>query len=250
LPTPAVPGAPRAVLTAPRAVLAAPRAVLLDLDGTLLDTAPDLGAAMNAALADSGFAAIAEQSARDFIGRGIANLVRRSLELSLGSAAEPGVFDAVLARFEVHYARLNGSASRHYPGALEGLAAMRAAGLPLACVTNKAARFTRPLLEATGLAGFFAAVITPEEAGARKPDPAPYRVACRALGVAPAEAVAIGDSLNDSQSARAAGCRFLLVPYGYREGRALHEVPADGIVATLIDAAAWCSEPTSSKTFP
>jgi phosphoglycolate phosphatase len=224
------------------------RAALIDLDGTLLDTAPDLAAAMNAALEESGLAPIEAQRARDFIGKGIANLVRRSLELSRGSPVPEALFGSVHACFETHYTRLNGSASSAYPGVREGLASLREAGLKLACVTNKAARFTHALLESSGLAGLLDAVVTPESAGTRKPDPGPFLFACRQLGVAPAQAVAVGDSLNDSQGARAAGCRFLLVPYGYREGRDVREIPADGIVATLLDAARWCREAGASAS--
>ena len=119
----------------------------------------------------------------------------------------------------------------------EGLAALRARGVRLACVTNKAARFTRPLLAATGLDGYFDAVVTSDEVGRRKPDPEPFLHACRALGAAPADTVVIGDSANDAQGARAAGCRIYLVPYGYREGRALRDIDCDGIVDSLLHAA-------------
>ena len=113
---------------------------------------------------------------------------------------------------------------------------MRTRGLRLACVTNKAARFTTPLLAATGLARFFDTVVTSDRAGARKPDPAVFLHACRELGVQARQACAIGDSANDADGARAAGCRFLLVPYGYREGRELRDIPCDGVVDTLLDA--------------
>ena len=142
-----------------------------------------------------------------------------------------------LELFSRHYARLNGSASSIYPGVREGLAAMRAGGLRLACVTNKAARFTHPLLEAKDLARCFDTVVTSDEAGRRKPDPAIFLRACDLLGVPPAQAVVVGDSDNDGRGARAAGCRFLLLPYGYREGRGVHEIECDGIVDSLVRAA-------------
>ena len=213
------------------------RAALIDLDGTLLDTAPDLAQAANRTLAGLGLRALPETQVRDFIGKGIAVLVRRCLEAALGGAPEEALLETALARFAVHYASVNGSASTPYPGALEGLAALRSGGLRLACVTNKAERFTVPLLAAQGLASYFDAVVTSDQAGRRKPDPEPFLLACRRLDVQPGEAVAIGDSANDAQGARAAGCRVLLVPYGYREGQDVRSIDCDGIVASLFQAA-------------
>lgn len=213
------------------------RAVLIDLDGTLLDTAPDLAAAANATLAEIGRGPLPVEVVRDFVGKGIAQLVRRALEASAGPAPDDALFDAACARFSLHYERLNGTAAQAFDGVVEGLAEMKAAGFRLACVTNKLTRFTEPLLAASGLRAYFDAVVTSDSAGARKPDPAIFLDACRRLGVRPTEACVIGDSANDAEGARAAGCRFLIVPYGYREGRALREISSDGIVATLRDAA-------------
>ena len=220
------------------------RAALIDLDGTLLDTAPDLAAAANATLAELGRAPLPAEAVRDFVGKGIAHLVRRTLETSAGTPPDDATFDAACARFAAHYERLNGSAAQPFDGVREGLTAMRAMGLRLACVTNKLARFTEPLLAASGLRGFFDAVVTSDRAGARKPDPAIFLDACRRLGVVAGEACVIGDSSNDAEAARAAGCRFLLVPYGYREGRGLHEIESDGIVPTLREAAKLLTLPT------
>lgn len=213
------------------------RAALVDLDGTLLDTAPDIAAAANATLAELGLAPLAAGEVRDFIGKGIAALVRRCLEAARGAPPDETLYEDALARFALHYERLNGSSSAPYPGAEEGLAAMKAIGLRLACVTNKASRYTDPLLASSGLAGYFDEVVTSDRAGRRKPDPGPFLFACRALGVSPGEAAVIGDSANDAQGGRAAGCRVLLVPYGYREGQDVRGIECDGIVASLLDAA-------------
>lgn len=213
------------------------RAALIDLDGTLLDTAPDLAAAANATLAELGRAPLAAATVRDFVGKGIAHLVRRALESGDAGPADEALFEAACARFAEHYARLNGAAAQPFDGVVDGLAEMKTMGLRLACVTNKVARFTDPLLETSGMRAYFDAVVTSDQAGARKPDPAIFLEACRRIGVLPGEACVIGDSANDAEGARAAGCRFLLVPYGYREGRELHEIESDGIVSTLRDAA-------------
>jgi phosphoglycolate phosphatase len=212
------------------------KAVLLDLDGTLLDTAPDLAAAVNAMLAEQGLDSLPEQAVRDFIGQGIARLVERSL-VAAGLPLPCAQLDSALRSFGAHYARLNGKASRTFPGVVEALGRMRAANLKLACVTNKAAAYTAPLLEKTGLAPLLDAVVTSDLVGERKPHPAPFLHACKLLKVTPAEAVVIGDSANDAEGARAAGCRVLLVTYGYSEGRDVRELDADGVVDSLGEAA-------------
>lgn len=212
------------------------KAALLDLDGTLLDTLPDLAAAANAMLAGQGLAPLPESVIRDFIGRGIPRLVERCLEAAAPSAPAARR-DAALQSFLGHYERLNGSASRPFPGTAEALGNLRAYGLRLACVTNKAAAYAVPLLERTALAPLLDALVTSDQAGSRKPHPGPFLHACRALGVTPAEAAVIGDSANDAEGARAAGCRVLLVSYGYSEGRDVRTLDCDGVVATLAEAA-------------
>lgn len=213
------------------------RAVLLDLDGTLLDTAPDLAAAANAMLQELELPRLDDGVVRDFVGQGIGVLVARCLQ-AVGQPQAAETHERALGVFSRHYELTNSRSSREYPGVREGLAAMRAGGYALACVTNKAARFTTPLLDATELSAYFDCVITADAVGKRKPHPEPFLAACRALKVEPGEAVVVGDSANDAQAAKAAGCRFLLVPYGYREGRSVGDIPCDGIVADMLEAAA------------
>ena len=212
------------------------RAVLLDLDGTLLDTAPDIAAAANAMLAEQGLAPLPADTVRDFIGSGIARLVERCLQAS-GLALAPARLEPALASFGRHYARLNGTASEPFPGVREALGRLRAAKLRLACVTNKASAFTLPLLQRSALAPLLDAVVTPDQAGRRKPDPAPFLHACRILEASPGESVVIGDSANDAEGARAAGCGVLLVSYGYSEGRDVRSLDCDGVFDTFGEAA-------------
>ena len=219
-----------------RARRAPVRGVLVDLDGTLLDTAGDLAAAADAMLVELGRNPLGESRVREFVGKGIAHLVHRCLE---ATGPVPADESRALAVFSAHYDRTNGAHARMYPGVRDGLAEFRAMRLAAACVTNKASRFTVPLLAATGLSGFFDAVITADLVGSRKPDPAIMLHACGTIGVQPEEAVVIGDSDNDGEAARAAGCTFLLVPYGYREGLEVHALASDGIVDSILHAADW-----------
>ncbi|MDR2240247.1 MAG: phosphoglycolate phosphatase [Zoogloeaceae bacterium] len=207
------------------------KAILIDLDGTLLDTVPDLADAANAMLAELGRAVLPVDAIRDFVGKGIPNLVGRCLGHA-GEADDPETRHA-LTVFKRHYAAVNGRRARVYPGVPEDLRAMRRAGLKTACITNKAAAFTEPLLAAAGLAGLLDLTVSGDTLPEKKPHPLPFLHACRHFGIAPAEALVIGDSRNDVAGARAAGCPVFCVPYGYSEGEDVRALGADAIVSTL-----------------
>lgn len=217
--------------------LGAVRAVLLDLDGTLLDTAPEIAAAAADMLSELGLDPVDPLRVREFIGKGIPHLVRRTLEASLGRAPDERRVGSAMEGFFFHYAKRNGCMSKPYPGVLEGITELRAKGFALACVTNKTAQFTIPLLEATGLAGFFPVVVSGDTMPKKKPAPDPLLEACRRLGIPALEALMIGDSRNDALAARAAGCPVLLVPYGYTEGEDVQGIDCDGIVPSLLHVA-------------
>lgn len=211
------------------------RAVLFDLDGTILDTAADLAAAANAMLAEIGRGTLGQAQIRDYIGKGVQNLVTRSLEATGGATEDEAA--RALAVFERHYLARIADQTRPYPGVVEGFDALARAGIALGCVTNKAARFTEPLLERTGLARWFGVVVSGDTVARKKPHAEPMLHAAAKLGVAPAEALVVGDSLNDVRSARAAGCPVVVVPYGYREGLAIEALGADAVVASVEEAA-------------
>ena len=217
--------------------LGAVRAVLLDLDGTLLDTAPEIAAAAADMLSELGLDPVDPLRVREFIGKGIPHLVRRTLEASLGRAPDERRVGSAMEGFFFHYAKRNGCMAKPYPGVLEGITELRAKGFALACVTNKTAQFTIPLLEATGLAGFFPVVVSGDTMPKKKPAPDPLLEACRRLGVPAPEALMVGDSRNDALAARAAGCPVLLVPYGYTEGEDVQGIDCDGIVPSLLHVA-------------
>ena len=211
------------------------RAALFDLDGTLVDTAPDLASAANLMLAELGRAPLDEEGIRDYIGKGVVNLVNRCFEATGGGS--DGQRQRAQEIFERHYIAGIANRSRPYPGVVSGLEALERAGIAMGCVTNKAGRFTEPLLEQTGLRRFFGVVVSGDTVERKKPHPDPMLYAARKLGAAPAQTLVIGDSLNDVQSARAAGCPVVVVAYGYREGLAPEDLGADAIVASVEEAA-------------
>jgi phosphoglycolate phosphatase len=213
------------------------RAVLLDLDGTLLHTAPDLAAAANRMLEELGRAPRAEDELATFIGKGLPVLVHRALSGTLDGVAEPRLFERAMPIFERCYAEESGGRAAPFPGVVEGLERLRGLGLLLGCVTNKAGRFTDELLGRTDLARFFGCVVSGDTVARKKPDPAPVLHACERLGTEPRATLVIGDSQNDVQAARAAGCAIWCVPYGYNEGRPVSELGCDAVVDSLLDAA-------------
>lgn len=206
-------------------------AVLFDLDGTLVDTLPDLAEAANRTLAEMGLPQRTLEEIATFVGQGINELVRRALG---AQAADREVLERAQTTFRRHYAAVNGAQSRLYPGAWETLAALRDEGRKLAVVTNKAAQFTLPLLEKLGIAPFFATVVSGDTLPVKKPDPAMLTHALAQFGgVAPTAAVMVGDSRNDALAARALGMPVFLVTYGYSEGQPISEVPCTAYLDQL-----------------
>lgn len=210
------------------------RSITFDLDGTLLDTVADLTEACRLMLDEMAQPARSEAEIRRFVGRGMVVLVERCLTWE--EAPDQAMLAQGIAAFQRHYAAVNGHQAQFFPGVREGLAAWHATGLPLAVVTNKPAAFTEPLLERTGIAHYFSAVVSGDTTPQRKPHPAPLLHACAALGCEPAANLHIGDSKHDIETARNAGCAVYCVPYGYNEGEPLRAADCDALVADLLVA--------------
>ncbi|MET3134861.1 phosphoglycolate phosphatase [Oxalobacteraceae bacterium GrIS 1.11] len=219
------------------AVLRGVRAAIIDLDGTMLDTVPDFQVALNGMCADFDLPPITQERIKLMIGKGSEHLIRAVLAREHDAAGVEARLAAALDSYQRHYLAINGNFSTLYPDVLAGLDALKAAGLRLACVTNKPISLAAPLLRQKGLAGYFDVVYGGDSLARKKPDPLPLQQVCADFGLAPRQVVAIGDSSNDAQAARAAGCPVLTVPYGYNHGDSIHETDSDGIVATLLEAA-------------
>jgi phosphoglycolate phosphatase len=210
------------------------QSVTFDLDGTLLDTVPDLAEASNRMLAELGLPLRSEDEIRSFVGRGIVVLVQRCLDR--GAAPDEALLARAVEAFKRHYAAVNGNETRVFAGVLAGLEAWRATGVPLAVLTNKPAAFTEPLLERMGLKHYFSAIVSGDSTPFRKPHPEPLRHACTQMGRAVNTNLHIGDSRHDIDVARAAGCTVYCVPYGYNEGEAVSASDCDALVENLESA--------------
>ncbi|WP_019139597.1 phosphoglycolate phosphatase [Noviherbaspirillum massiliense] len=213
------------------------RAAIIDLDGTMLDTAPDFHVAVNRMREELDLPPLPIETITDFVGKGTENLIRRVLGVNFDAAGVERHFEQALHSYTRHYLAINGDYVSIYPGVREGLEAMQAKGMRLACVTNKPIAFARPLLARMGLLQYFDVVYGGDSLPRKKPDPYPLLKVCEDFNLQPPQVVAIGDSSNDAQAARAAGCRVLNVPYGYNHGQPIQEVDSDGIVSSLLDAA-------------
>jgi phosphoglycolate phosphatase len=200
------------------------RAILFDLDGTLVDSVPDLAAAFDALLVELGRAPVGLARARALMGHGPESFVARGLGATGGA---PGPVAPLVARFLALYEGRIAAETRPFPGAVETLALLAAAGRALGVVTNKPDRATAALLAALDLARFFPVVVGGD--GKRKPDPAPLRRALDALGAAPADALLVGDSAVDVAAARAAGIPVAVVSFGYADAPA-RELGADAVI--------------------
>ena len=228
------------------ALLARTDAAIVDLDGTMVDTLGDFAQALNRMLYDLQLPPIAPAEIERMVGKGSEHLLRSVLKHVLAPAqqAQPAMtleaavealYPQAWERYQHHYLAINGQYATLYPGVAEGLQALRSTGRPLVCLTNKPTDFARPLLRAKGLDGFFSHVFGGDAFERKKPDPLPLRKACEALGTPPARTLMIGDSSNDAQAARAAGCPVVLVTYGYNHGQPVRGVDADGYVDALIE---------------
>jgi len=209
-------------------------------------------AALNLMLADLALPPVDRSVVEPLVGKGSEHLIQsvlvhasnmpQALAGTALAAINSGAGEGVTARFpeawtsyQRHYLAINGRHAEVYPGVLDGLRQLKDRGLALACVTNKPTAFALPLLKAKGLDGFFIQVFGGDAFERKKPDPLPLLKTCEALGSRPARTLMIGDSSNDAQAARAAGCPVLLVTYGYNHGEPVRGVDADGFVDSLAD---------------
>jgi phosphoglycolate phosphatase len=212
-------------------------AVIVDLDGTMVDTLGDFTVAVNHMLADMALPSIAAARIESMVGKGSEHLIHSVLLHVRGQEPEEALRREAWERYSRHYLDINGQHASVYPGVVDGLQALRAAGLRLACLTNKPGDFARPLLASKGLAKYFDVVFGGDAFERKKPDPLPLRKTCEVLGTAAERTLMVGDSSNDAQAARAAGCPVVLMRYGYNHGEPIDAVDADGLLDSLEELA-------------
>jgi len=212
-----------------------PQLILIDLDGTLVDSVPDLAYCVDQMLERLGRPPQGEARVRDWVGNGVERLVRRALCGQLDGEPSEADFARAYPVFLDLYAANTAQRSLLYPGVHTGLDQLRTRGYRLACVTNKAARFAEPLLRELGIGDHFALLVAGDTLPRKKPDPAPLLHVAAHFGVRPEAALMIGDSVNDVQAARAAGFAIVCVSYGYNHGEDIRTARPDAVIDSLLE---------------
>ena len=208
------------------------RAYLFDLDGTLVDTAPDIANSVNSSLASLASVSVGTAEVRTWVGKGARFLIQKALQRVGADATN---LEPVMARFADHYAQHPLVESSLYDGVIEALDALKSRGRPLGVVTNKLGDVSRSLLDAARISAYFDVCICGDEVSRAKPAPDLLLAACAALAVEPAQTLMVGDSSNDVAAARAAGCPIVCVSYGYNHGREIAEAGADHVIDSLLE---------------
>lgn len=216
-------------------MLPKPELILFDLDGTLVDSAPDLALAVTSMLGTLGRPPVGVDVVRGWVGNGVDRLVKRALTGEMQAEPEAALFRRAIESFKSSYEQYNGQASRLYPTVAETLDRLHANGLSMACITNKSEQFSVPLLRSLGVLDYFGVVISGDSVGAKKPDPEPLLAATRRLGFRPEQTLMVGDSMHDVRAARAAAMPVVGVSYGYNHGRPIDEAEPDAVIDRMAE---------------
>ena len=213
------------------------QAALFDLDGTLIDSVPDLAQSIDLMLKELEQPAAGEARVRAWVGNGAVRLVERALAWAEAeqNLAQPLPFDEAYASFLRIYTDHCCDLSVLYPGVLEGLEALKAKGVSMAVVTNKPILFTQLMLNHYGLEEYFSCVVGGDSLAEKKPSALPMQHAMAHLGSDSQTTLMVGDSVTDIKAARAAGCAVVALPYGYNHGEDIHTSGADAVIESLTE---------------
>ena len=212
-----------------------PSMVLIDVDGTLVDSVPDLAYCVDEMLKALDMPVRGEERVRHWVGNGVERLVRRALINQLDGEPDEALFEKAMPIFTALYAENTSKRSCLYPGVKEALDFLRSTDVKIGCVTNKAAQFTLPILKDLGVADYFEIVICGDTLPQKKPDPAPLLHAAEKLGVSPDQSLMLGDSMSDVKAARAAGFDIVCMSYGYNHGEDIRDYNPDAVVDSMAE---------------
>lgn len=204
--------------------------IIFDLDGTLIDSVPDLTAATDATMRELGYPERGEAAVRNWVGNGIVKLAERAITNDLNGVVDEASLEQAMPVFKKHYHAVNGKNSLPYPTVVDTLTELKARGFRLACVTNKAEAFTLQLLESLKLIEFFEIITSGDNLPEKKPHPMPLQHNMKTLGFDKHNSLMIGDSRSDVKAARAAGIPVIAVSYGYNHGRDIRGENPDYVI--------------------
>lgn len=209
--------------------------ILIDVDGTLVDSVPDLAYCVDEMMMRLGRPPHGEAKVREWVGNGVERLVRRALIGQLEGEPSNEDFERAYPIFLALYADNTAQRSCLYPGVREGIDYLKSRHYPLGCVTNKAAQFTIPLLKHFGIHEEFGVVVSGDSLPVKKPDPGPLLHAAKHFGVAPQDALMLGDSKSDVMAARAAGFQIVCMSYGYNHGEDIRNYDPDAVIDSMAE---------------
>jgi len=212
-----------------------PEMILIDVDGTLVDSVPDLAYCVDEMMKALDMPVHGEIAVRNWVGNGVERLVRRALIGQLDGEPEEALFEKAYPLFLDLYTANTSQRSCLYPGVREGLDYMKSANYMLGCVTNKAAQFTIPLLRDLGIHDDFANIVCGDTLAKKKPDPLPLLHSAEVLGVSPEKSLMLGDSVSDVKAARAAGFQIVCMSYGYNHGVDIRESNPDAVIDSMME---------------
>lgn len=225
-------------------MLKQPEMILIDVDGTLVDSVPDLTFCTDTMMEQLGLPQRGETKVRRWVGNGVERLIKRALLDNLEGEPEEDLYQKAKTIFLALYAENTSKRSHLYPGVNEGLAWLKSQGYCVGCVTNKAAQFTYPLLTELEIIDYFEIVISGDTLPEKKPHPAPLLHAASHFGIAPEKALMIGDSISDVKAARAAGFQIVCLSYGYNHGVDIRDSHPDSVIDSLIEIKSLLSRAT------
>ena len=216
-------------------MLKRPEMVLIDVDGTLVDSVPDLAYCVDEMLKQLGMPTRGEAAVRHWVGNGVERLVKRGLINALDGEPDEELYNRALPIFRELYAENTSKRSCLYEGVPEALEFLKTTGVKIGCVTNKASEFTLPILRDLGIADYFETVLCGDMVERKKPDPQPLLMSAEKLGVAPEDSMMLGDSMSDVKAARAAGFAIVCMSYGYNHGEDIRDYNPDAVVDSMVE---------------
>ncbi len=216
-------------------LLPRPKMVLIDVDGTLVDSVPDLAWCVDAMMRELDMPERGEARVRHWVGNGVERLVKRALLDKLDGEPEQALYDKALPIFQALYSENTSKRSSLYNGVEEALAFLKTTGVRMGCVTNKASQFTLPLLRDLGVQDYFETVICGDEVERKKPDPQPLELAAERLDTAVEDSLMLGDSMSDVKAARAAGFQIVCMSYGYNHGEDIRDYNPDAVIDSMAE---------------
>ncbi len=216
-------------------LLRKPDMILIDVDGTLVDSVPDLSFCVDEMQKALDLPERGEASVRQWVGNGVERLVKRALTDSMDGEPEEALYQKALAVFRELYAENTSKRSHLYDGVITGLDYLKNAGYTLGCVTNKAGEFTLPILRDLSIYEYFEVIICGDDTARKKPDPLPLLTAAERLSIDPQKSLMIGDSQSDVKAARAAGFQIVCMSYGYNHGEDIRSFNPDAVLDSFAE---------------